>query len=353
MADDISSREQRLRKEAELQSLYVVLANYREREASYIEASAAIPELLINQINETRHNIANVEDELASLADKASESKGVQLYRHGFEAELAGDYPRAIKSYRSAGRYGHPDASPALRSVRYLERTAKTKVATGASSPASFSRSKNLFVIGLVAVLIIILVVALVANPTSPNERQGAIAVDATTHTATPSSTPASELIIPATATPFPSATPTATPVAPSPAALPPAPTGSTETPIPTPTPTLRAAPRIIEPKNGLVWGDGAIVFEFVDVKLADNELYCLNRMKGYDITNTENWSHEPRGNNLPSIAIEPNVFRVAKAQGMRCIRWSAALGRTTCDNIISENTEERVIALPGPCDFD
>jgi hypothetical protein len=101
------------------------------------------------------------------------------------------------------------------------------------------------------------------------------------------------------------------------------------------------------------VWGDGSIVFEFVDVKLADDELYCLNRMKGYDITNTENWSHEPRGNNLPSIAIEPNVFRVAKAQGMRCILWSAALGKATCENIISENTEERVIALPGPCNFD
>ena len=80
MTDNISSREQRLRKEAELQSLYIVLANYREREASYIEASASIPELLINQINETRHNIVNVEDELAGLSQEAAESKANQYY---------------------------------------------------------------------------------------------------------------------------------------------------------------------------------------------------------------------------------------------------------------------------------
>lgn len=82
------------------------------------------------------------------------------------------------------------------------------------------------------------------------------------------------------------------------------------------------------------------------------DELYCLNRMRGYDITNTENWSHEPRGSKKPAVAVEANVFRVARAQGMRCIVWSAAIGQGSCDNIISESTEERVIGLPRPCDF-
>ena len=109
----------------------------------------------------------------------------------------------------------------------------------------------------------------------------------------------------------------------------------------------------MIEPKDGLVWGDGYIVFEFEDLDLPENEQYCLNRMKGYDITNTENWSHEPRGNKRPIVVIEPNVLRVAKAQGIRCILWSAALGSPTCENIISEPTELRVIGLPGPCNFN
>lgn len=100
------------------------------------------------------------------------------------------------------------------------------------------------------------------------------------------------------------------------------------------------------------MWNDGAIVFEFEDLNLADDELYCLNTLRGYDITNTENWSYPPAGNSEPYIPIQAHVFRIAKAQDIRCIVWSAAIGQGSCENIISENTVERVIGLPRPCDF-
>ena len=68
--------------------------------------------------------------------------------------------------------------------------------------------------------------------------------------------------------------------------------------PPPTVTPTELAekiAPLVIGPKDGLVWGDGAIVFEFEDMNIPEDELYCLNtRCSGYDNTLTENWSHPP-----------------------------------------------------------
>jgi hypothetical protein len=123
-------------------------------------------------------------------------------------------------------------------------------------------------------------------------------------------------------------------------------------TDTPTPAPTLRPALRIVGPTNNLVWLDGAVVFEFGTVDLAFDELYCLTTLRGFDQTNTENWSFPPTGSKEPAIAIEANVFRVAKAQDMRCIVWSAGIGKGSCENIISHSTEERVIGLPQPCKF-
>jgi hypothetical protein len=102
-----------------------------------------------------------------------------------------------------------------------------------------------------------------------------------------------------------------------------------------------------------MVWKDGAIVFEFEDADLFFNELYCLNSMKGYNETNTENWSHPAVGRKQPSIPIEASVFRIAKSQGIDCITWSASIGVDSCDNIISENTPTQVIGLPRVCKID
>jgi hypothetical protein len=114
----------------------------------------------------------------------------------------------------------------------------------------------------------------------------------------------------------------------------------------------LIPAPKLIGPRDGLVWNDGAIVFEFEPLDLADDELYCLNTLRGYDATNTENWSYPPTGNDQPFIPVQAHVFRVARSQDIRCIIWSAAIGKNTCENIISANTAKRVIGLPRPCDI-
>jgi hypothetical protein len=68
--------------------------------------------------------------------------------------------------------------------------------------------------------------------------------------------------------------------------------------------------------------------------------------------TNTENWSYQPTGAKEPIIAIEANVFRVAAAQDIQCIIWSAAIGRDSCDTIVSRSTEMRSIGMPRPCKF-
>ena len=70
MATDVHAREQRLRKQAELQSLYLNLANLRKQETTYIESSAGLPELLVHQINDLRQEISGVEDELLTLNDE-------------------------------------------------------------------------------------------------------------------------------------------------------------------------------------------------------------------------------------------------------------------------------------------
>jgi hypothetical protein len=354
MAADVHFREQRLRKQAELQSLYLDLANLRKQEASYIEVSAAIPELLLNQINEVRREIKGVENELLGLSDETIRSPARQFYSEAHEAELAGDLDKAIKLYRNAARHNHTDAGPALRSLRYSVKVAKNKAGNKVwvpPTPALQSRHRFLIVVaaGSVLVLVGIFVISrYLATPPTVISAQ---------FTATPTP-PTVILIIPATATPTATAIPSATP---SPTPLPtdtprpnPTPIESAPTLLPTrtPVPTPKPAPKIIGPQNYLVWLDGAVVFEFEAMNLADDELYCLNTLRGYDKTNTENWSFPPTGNLEPKIAIEANVIRVAKAQGMQCIVWSASIGRGSCDEIISNRTEERMIGLPQPCDF-
>lgn len=359
MTSDILSREQRLRKQAELQSLYTNLASLREREASYISASAPVPDLLLKQLNELRHQIESVENALAALEHQSVRPLAQDYYHQAFEAELKGNYSDAINLYRSANRHGHPDAGPALRSVRYQSKLAKGKLAAAGQPwpPASGSSSQNHILI----VVAVILVLALITGfflfggvPSSPD--QGIALASTATVSATllpPTNTPNLLPTPTHTATPVPTVAPTSTPisnqVAPTDTPTP----ANTNTPTPTPTLALRPAPKIIGPKDGLVWGDGTIVFEFEDAKLAYDELYCLNTLRGYDRTNTENWSYEPVGRKNPAIPIEANAFHVAKSQDIQCIVWSAYLASDTCDNVISESTEERVIGLPHPCKFD
>ncbi|MFN8454942.1 MAG: hypothetical protein U0401_09795 [Anaerolineae bacterium] len=351
MAADVHSREQRLRKQAELQRFSLNLANLRKQEASYIEVSAAIPELLLNQINETRREIRSVEGELLALNDESIRSQARQFYTEAFEAELNADIDKAIKLYRNAARHNHPDAGLALRSLRYHLKTTKNKaIARTWTPPAPMLSSRGRLLVGLTAGSILVLtgIFVIQAYLIVPPE----VAV-LPTATFTP---PTVILIIPATATPTSTSLPTATATdTPAPTfTLIPLPTKATPTIIPsrTPAPTPRPAPKIVGPQNYLVWLDGAIVFEFEDMGLADDELYCLNTLKGFDQTNTENWSYPPTGNKKPRIPIDANVIRVAKTQGMQCIIWSASIGKNSCNNIISQRTEERMIGLPQPCNF-
>jgi hypothetical protein len=354
----ILSREQRLRKQAELQSLYLALANLREREATFVEAQAAIPELIIKQINEARYQIESLETELYSLDEESPEALARQFYREAFSAEQNGDFPKAIKIYKSAARYGHPDADASISHLRYLIKYGKKGTAANrAWIPPSGNYSKRRFFLGLVAILVIILILIFFLDGRSPAEPQQAIAVEATsTDSLTPSIV---KLIIPDTATPVP--TFTLTPMPPLPTNTPEsasiivAPPTSTSIPTTSPTPivALRPAPRLVGPRDGLVWLDGAIVFEFENLDLAEDELYCINTLRGYDPTNTENWSYPPTGNKEPNIPIQAHVFRVAKAQDIRCIVWTAAIGKGSCENLISEITAERVIGMPRPCEFN
>lgn len=355
MAIDVHAREQRLRKQAELQSLYLNLANLRKQEASYIEASAGMPDLLIHQINELRQEINGVENELLGLNDETIQVPARQFYREAVEAELAGDTEKAIKLYKNAAHYNHPDAGAAIRSVRYARKLVKNRAGSSGKTwtPSdSASQTRNRVLIGLAGLLILVLVAIFLISGRLFSPPPEAVSAEPSP-TPTP---PAVILIVPATATPLPTPptpTVTATPV---PTATPPPPDTPTSealpTETPTPTPTLRPAPRIIGPTNNLVWLDGAVVFEFEELDLAFDELYCLNTLRGFDQTNTENWSFPATGNKKPAIPIEANVIRVAKAQDMRCIVWSGSIGKGSCDNIISYSTEERVIGLPQPCNF-
>ncbi len=355
MATDVHTREQRLRKQAELQSLYLNLANLRKQEASYIEVSAAMPDLLVHQINELRQEINGVENELLGLNDESIQVPARQFYREAVEAELVGDTEKAIKLYKNAAHYNHPDAGAAIRSVRYARKTVKNRAGSGGKTwtPAdSASQTRNRVLIGLAGLLILVLAVIFLLSGRL-------FAPPLETISAEPSAIltpPAVILIVPATATPsptppLPTDTPTLVPTATS--TPPDTPTSeASPTSTPTPVPTLRPAPRIIGPTNNLVWLDGAVVFEFEELDLAFDELYCVNTLRGFDQTNTENWSFPATGNKKPAIPVEANVMRVAKAQDMRCIVWSGSIGKGSCDHIISHSTEERVIGLPQPCDF-
>jgi hypothetical protein len=344
------SREQRLRKQAEIQSLYINLSNLREREASYIQFSTAIPVQVKNQITETRQKIQTVETELVVLGDQTFDTPAHQFYRDGLQAEFAGNFDEALKLYKNAARHDYADANAALRSLRYRIKTMGKKAVT-TWTPGRPSRTG--FWIGATLVIVIILVALFMLSQGFGTESPLAAAVEFTS-TPTP---PATEvIIIPSTATSTPTHTPTST-ATPTPTnTLEPTATKIAVTDTPTPVPTLtllRPAPKIVGPEDGLVWKDGAVVFEFEDAKLAFNQLYCLNYLKGYDKSNTENWSHPTVGRKKPSIPIEASVFQIAQVQGIECITWSASIGAETCDNIISENTPIRVIGLPRVCKIE
>ncbi len=354
MAFDVDAREQRLRKRAEQQSLSVYLANLRERESSYIQASAAVPEMLVNQINEMRQEIRKLEEELLTLQDESIDKRARQFYWEGFGAELSRDLPRALQSYKSAARYAYPDSSAAIRSVRYKIKAPWVRAMTGAqlwASPAG--RSRGPLIVGLLVMLALVMLLAFIGLAWL-FPRQGAVA-ELSSSTPTP---PLVVLIVPDTATPLPTVTPlpslTPVPVSTLTAVPPTAPVrpSSTSTLSPTPVATLRPSPRVIDPKPELVWEDGTIVFEFERLDLDYDELYCVNTLRGYDKRNTENWSYPPVGSKEPRVAIEANVFRVARTQGMKCILWSGSIGKGSCENLISQKTEERMIGLPQPCDF-
>lgn len=355
---DTLSREQRIRKQAELQSLYNVLANLRGRELTYMEASAAIPELSINRINEIRHRIQKIERELyATEVNDSAELTAHRVYGEAFEAELAGASNRALKLYKKATRYDHQDADAAVRSLRYRikrERSRREMVPPWSITPPR--QLKNSWLVGVVAILICTPLAIFVFTASNTPDSENAVVVEATIFL-TPTPTPvAVQLIVPNTATPLPTETPVPT-LSPTSALLPTPTATPTETPTPalTPTPTrvLQSPPKIIGPRDGLVWNDGAIVFEFEPLDLDYDELYCVTTLRGFDSTNTENWSYPATGSSTPSIAIQANVFRIAKAQGIRCLVWSAGVGKGSCENIVSEVAAERVIGLPRPCDFD
>ena len=358
------SREQRLRKEAQLQSLYIKLGSLRDREASYITASANIPDALLGQISEAQQDIQLLETELAEPDDNSTEARGCQFYGEAVAAESAGDFTKAGRLYKSAARYSHQDGNAAAKSIRYKVKAQKLKEAAAEkdwlATPAG--RSKQRMLLGFVVILILILVVIFAFSSGSSTEFQQAAAADPTLLISP--TLPVVQLIIPDTPTPLPipTATPSPVPVVvvdtpqivatSPPQTLLPTNTNTPPAPTRTPVPALKAAPRIVGPKDGLVWNAGAIVFEFQEADLAYDELYCLNTIRGYDSTGTENWSYAPTGSRKPSVVIDANVFHVAKSLGMKCVSWSAGIGKGTCENIVSQTTVDRIIGLPRPCEF-
>ena len=361
MTPDVNTREQRLRKQAELQSLHINLASLRKQEASYISASAFVPKILGHQINEMRRDIKKIERELLALQPNLEDATGRKFYWNAFEAELANDFKQANKLYRNASRHNYPDAEAAVQSTRHALKSVKNDkpdVIWSYYTPVATGRKGMM--IGFVILLMILLIGLFVISFNSFNSRfltdEPPDTISEVISTATPTSITIIQ-IIPDTATPLPTPTVTPTPVD----TATPTPTDSpiiivateplaTDTPTPTPTRTLRSPPKIIGPKDGLVWGDGAIVFEFEDLKLAYDELYCLVDLKGFDKKDTENWSYPTIGNKHPHIPVEAHIFRIARAQGIRCVTWKANIGKNSCANVISEDTEVRVIGIPQPC---
>jgi len=355
MTTDLYSREQKLRKQAELQSLQVNLVTLRKQEVSYIAAAAAVPEFLANQIQEARREVRKVERELLTLRAETATIPGREIYWEGFEAELARDFERALKLYRQAAHDNYPDAEIAAQSVRHVIKGVKGKPAEIWIPRLARQPRQSFLWVGLIIIILLAIIILGYSN-IGFNRAPTAVAVEMPTITLT--FTPVTVIqIIPDTATPLPTAiptetpteTPTATPIEVSSVAE--ASTEVAPTNTPTIAPTLRPAPRIIGPKDGLTWGDGAIVFEFEPYPaLVNDELYCLRSLKGFDRTNTENWSYPRIGKHQPAIAIEPNVFRVARDQEIQCILWQAGIGKNSCDNLVSETTETRIIVISGRC---
>ncbi len=360
MATDQLSREQRLRLQAELQSLFGTLTNLREREVSYMSATATVPTLFNQQINDIRRQIAEIERQLFPGEDpRTPEAQSRRLYAEAFSAELTGDLAKAVKLYRNAARYSHPDANLAIRSIRHRQKTGKTQnTPIWMSSARSQTKNRLLMVLAVVVICLALAVFTVMRF----NSILAQVDTAQVTATATVVQTVA-QLVIPDTPTPAPTYTPSPSPIPVTPTRTPvptPAVKRVTATPANTPAPAatrtpmpgLRFAPSIVGPMDGLVWNDGAIVFEFEPLKLADDELYCLNTLRGYDATGTENWSYAAVASKGPAIAIEANVFHVAEVQGIKCIKWSAAIGKGSCENLVSRSSVVRVIGLPRPCDF-
>ena len=314
-------------------------------EASYIKNSIEVPALLLTQVNKIRQEIMVVISALVALKDKTVQSPGFHFYRQAVEEELAGNLAKAAKLYHRAAQHNHPDGRAAVQSVRY-----RLKISNNGGWAAGLSWPPGaLLLISLGAVLIFAVAANSILLGRTPKQEPAAINIEvairstptliilAALNTPTPTSTATPV----ATLSPTP-ATPTTTPVS--------SPTPLTPTSPPTPTPALGTAPKIIGPPDGLVWKDGAIVFEFEKLNLAHDELYCLETLRGYDQTLTEMWSFPPVGDTKPAIPIKADVFHIAKAQGIQCVVWSAYLGRGSCETIISHRTETRIIGLPRPC---
>lgn len=330
----------RLRVQAELQSLYTQLSNLREREADYFQTVSGVPAWLVSKINETRRNIFRLEDELHTLDPRLAETAAKRLYREAYDAETVEDWKNAERLYRQAERHHHPDAESARHSLKHRQ---------NAGTPARQSVAGWL-IFGAIVVVALVLIYINNTQPGQPAQTPVASLVTATPLALAPIVPTATPTLLP-TYTPKPASSPavvTSTPATSAEAVTP--------TPSPTPSPTpvlLRQAPKMIGPQNNLVWQGGAIVFYFEDLNLAPNELYCLDTLRGYDKTLTENWSKAPVGSKAPTIPVEANVFVVAKSEGMQCVTWSAYIGHETCDTPISQKTGTQIIGLPDPCRFN
>lgn len=328
----------RLRVQAELQSLYTQLSNLREREADYFQTVSGVPAWLLSKIDETRRNIFRLEDELQTLDPRLAETTAKRLYREAYDAEIVENWKNAEQLYRQSERHHHPDAESARHSLRQRQ---------NAGAPVSQSMVGWLIFLAI-GIVILALIYVNNAQVNQPPETPVTSLVTATLLPLAPIVATATPTLLP-TYTPKPTSLPVVTISAP-------AQPISTPTPFLTPSPTpvlLRQAPKMIGPQNNLVWQGGAIVFYFEDLDLAPNELYCLDTLRGYDKTLTENWSKAPVGSKAPTIPVEANVFVIAQSKGMQCVTWSAYIGQETCDAPVSQKTGVQIIGLPDPCRFN
>lgn len=328
-------RQQRLRIEAELQSLTTELQHQRQREAEHFKSVSGAPQFTKDKIRDLRRRIIQLEDAL----QPDEKSPAQQWYQEGFAAELRGDTKKAIRLYKQAARKKHPDADAALRSMRRNAGVAKIGWLIG---------------LGILLAIIVIIAAFIIwrlsaappATPIADEITSTPVVAAPTTKIAT--RTPTAP---PPTNTPRPTAS--NTPAPPAPTDTPSIIAAETASPkaTPTATPVLQPAPKIIGPPDNLVWQGGTIVFEFEAMGLNSDGLYCLDTLRGFDSTGTENWSYPPRASKTPAIAVDANAFSVAKTQGIQCVTWQAYIGQTSCQTRTSKLSPRRVIGLPDPCD--